>query len=358
MPRLILEKDALLHNTEFFKSLSPRLIAVLKGNGYGLSLLPYSRILREAGVDFFAVSALSEALALREDGYEGDLLLLSETQDEEEAALIVEREITATVGSEESAALLCRMAKEQEKTALAHLKLDCGFGRFGFLQGEEEKMLSVLRSENISFIGVYAHLSASFGDGKSARAQFEQFQKITAKLTEEGMCPPMRHIANTCGALQFPEMRLDAVRIGSGLLGRLPIPDRWGLKRLGELESRVVCVRTLPKGHNIGYGDTCKTKRETKIAVIPVGYQDGFGVTKENDTFRFLDILRYIYGDLRSWRRKKTVSCGGKVLPLLGRVGMYNIVADATGTEIKAGDSVTLSCNPLLVDSAVEREWR
>ena len=117
-------------------------------------------------------------------------------------------------------------------------------------------------------------------------------------------------------------MHLDAVRIGSAFLGRILTENKLGLKKIAYLESNVIEVKTLPKGYNIGYANTYKTKRETKIAVIPVGYMDGFGVVKANDTYRIFDCIRYIYHDIRAIisDMKVYVEINGRKFPVLGRV--------------------------------------
>ena len=152
---------------------------------------------------------------------------------------------------------------------------------------------------------------------------------------------------------------MDAVRIGSAFLGRLPIANTLSLNRIAYMQSRVCEIKTLPKGHNIGYANTCITKQETRIAVIPVGYKDGYGMAKVNDAFRFSDMCRYVFHNIMAFFRDNAhyVTIGNKKCRLLGRISMFNIIADVTNTDVQIGDEVILECNPILIDSGIVREY-
>jgi alanine racemase len=355
--KLIIQTADLAYNINRIQKLcaGSRIIGVLKGNGYGLGIVPFARLCMENGVDFFAVSELEEAKTLREAGFQNEILLLTPTCDVRQAQLIAQLEITATVGSLESAKAL----NEIGIPVKAHIKLDTGFGRFGFdCEGLDQVAEQLKQFENITYSGVFSHFSNSFGkDVARVQRQFERFMVGVDRLKMYGITPGMRHICNSCGALRFPQMRLDAVRIGSAFLGRLPLTHNYRLKRIAQLQCEIADIRTLPPGSNVGYADTYTTKRETKIGVVQVGYKDGFGVEKSKDTFRFMDILRYIYGDMRSFHKRLFATVHGQVVPLIGRVSMYNIVLDLTDVKAEIGDTVTLECNPILIDSSIKREY-
>ena len=178
-------------------------------------------------------------------------------------------------------------------------------------------------------------LSNAFGEAKTSQLQFERFQKAVAEIEAGGISIPMKHICNSSAALRFPDMHLDAVRMGSAFLGRLSFEPPVSLFKLAYLETEVSYVKTLPAGANVGYANTCRLKRDTKTAVVYVGYADGFAMEKKNDTFRFLDILRYTYHALQYFLKdnRTYIRIGEKRYPLLGRISMYNIVADVTGSR-------------------------
>lgn len=349
MKRLVVNSEDILHNLNIMREIcgDKRIIAVLKGNGYGLGIVPFAKLLCDNGIDFLAVSGIDEAVTLREAGIETDILLLSSTSLPEEAELIAKHGITATIGSIEAAKVL----NDTGVKCKAHIKVETGFGRYGF-----EKCEDVPVFENIEYEGIYSHFSDAFGkDEKNSKLQFDKFTEFVNALNQRGIVPKIRHMCNSCGTLRFKYAHLDAVRTGSALLGRLPVANRYGFKKVGIFESEISEIKILPKGHNIGYANTYKTSRETKIAVVSGGYSDGIFTQKSNDTFRFIDILRYMYHDFRSLGNKLTVQVNGKQVKILGRVGMYNLILDITDLEAQVGDTVSISCNPILVDSNIPR---
>lgn len=352
MKYLEIKKDDLIFNIEKLREhcAPARIIAVLKGNAYGLDMVKMGHILLENGVDLFAVSELTEALALRKAGFENEIILLTPTNDIDEAKVIADNKITATVASLNNAKILNNIGLPVN----AHIKIDTGFSRYGFYVNELNEELKSF--ENITYTGVFSHFSNSFGDDVNySKKQFTEFERSIEKLSDLGINPTLKHICNSCGAIRFDFARLDAVRIGSAFLGRLPILNTLGLKRLVKLKCTVSEVRYLPKGSVVGYANTYVTKKDTVAAVIPVGYKDGYGVQKSNDVFRFKDVLRYMFSDFKMWKKRIWVDINGKKYPVIGRISMHNIVVDVTGSDIQVGDTATLECNPILMKSEIER---
>jgi len=357
MKNLLIKSSDVIHNLNAVRDIcdEAQIIAVLKGNGYGLGIVELAYLLEENGVSLFAVSELAEARTLRKAGFEGDILLLSPTSNMLEAGEIARLNLIATVGSVRSAKVL----NDTNMSVRVHIKIDTGFGRFGFMPSEIKSVADTLKTfKNIHYEGVFSHFSNSFDKkDRSAKMQFDLFMQGVSNLNERGINPKIRHICNSCGSLRFDFARLDAVRIGSALLGRLPIPNVYGLKRVAHLQCEITEVKTIPAKHIVGYADTFKTKNETVIAVVPVGYKDGFGVEKSKDTFRFIDILRYVYEDLKNLGRRLYVTVNGKQARIIGRISMYNIIIDITGIDAKIGDIVTLECNPILIESTISRKY-
>lgn len=364
MKKLIIQKKALTENIQKIVCRAgeggAQVIAMLKGNGYGLGICEFARLLLQNGVGLLAVSEFCEARQLRAGGIESDIILLSPMCDLNEASEAVRLGIICAVGSEESASVLSLAASQQNMRVRAHICLDTGFGRFGFLTDNTEKIKSALsQMQSVDIEGVFSHLSDAFGKEEHSRAQFARFSGAVSELEGAGYNFKLKHICNSCAFMRFPEMYLSAVRVGSAFLGRLSVENTLGLKKIAYLESCICEKKKLPKGHNIGYANTYRTKRETTIAVIPVGYKDGFGLQKQNDAYRFMDILRYIYSDVTAFVRDNSVYViiNGKKCRLLGRISMFNVIADITDAEAEVGDAVRLECNPILIDSAVEREY-
>lgn len=360
MKSLIVEKDKLVKNIEIIKDLTKaKIIAVLKGNGYGLGIVEFAQILIENGIDFFAVSDLSEALQLRKNGFDNKILLLTSSSIEDEIEIMIHNNIIPTIGSINCAVAINEIGKRMDMIIDVHLKIDTGFGRFGFLSEQIDNYYSLLKSlDNINITGTYSHLSFSFTKKpKEIHSQFDKFIKCVDGLKANGINPGILHIANSCAFLRFEGLHLDAVRIGSALLGRIPIENKFGLHKIGYLKSNLIEFKDLPQGHFIGYANTYKTKRATRIGIVPIGYKDGFGVEKTRDTFRIIDILRYIYNDLKLFRKHYYVRINGYKVRILGRISMFNIVIDLTGIEAEIGDQVILDINPVLIESSISREY-
>jgi len=352
MKWLEINKDDLVYNINKLKehTAPAKIIAVLKGNAYGLDAIEFGKILLENTIDYFAVSELEEALELRKAGFTNSILLLTPTNDIDQAKLIADNNIIATIGSLKNAEILNSIGIP----VTAHIKIDSGFGRYGFYENQLSKEL--LEFKNITYEGVFSHFSNSFGkDTSYSKKQFELFIKSIDKLKEIGINPKIRHLANSCGALRFEYAKLDAVRLGSAFLGRLPIENSLGLKRIANLKCQITEIRTLPKGSVVGYANTYKTVKETKVAIIPIGYKDGYGAEKSKDVFRFIDILRYMYADLKTFKKRIFVTINNKKYPIIGRISMHNIVVDITNSNITANDVATLDCNPILLKKEIKR---
>lgn len=365
MKKLVIEKEKLIKNIRALKaeaqSTNTKLIAMLKGNGYGLGLCAFAKLLEENGIDTFSVCLLEEARTLRKGGIDSEILLLSPTCNLAEAAEAIALGITCTVGSAESCAVLDMAAEQAGVKAKAHLAIDTGFGRFGFLYTEMQKASKLLKdAEYIEITGTFSHLSDAFGKAENSTLQYKRFCDALAVLSNNGISPGMRHLCNSCGFLRYKELRLDAARIGSAFLGRLPVQTTLPLERIAYLESCICETKTLPAGFNIGYANTFKTKRETKIGVVPVGYMDGFGVSKTNDTFRFSDIVRYTLNSIKALFCDNAVyvNVNGVRCRILGRISMFNIIVDLTDTDAQAGAPVILGCNPILINASVPREYK
>ena len=180
-----------------------------------------------------------------------------------------------------------------------------------------------------------------------------------SQLEADGICVGMRHAANSNGVFRYDDMMLDAVRVGSAFTGRIVNGAKYGLSRLGYLESRVIETRTVPKGHTFGYGAGYVAKDTTRVAVVPVGYTDGFSVEKKRDLFRPRDVMRYVKNDLEDGRGKGNIyiSIAGHRVRVLGHVGLCHVSCDVTGLDIKNGDAAILDVNPLYLSPLVTKEY-
>lgn len=367
---LVIEKKDLIHNIKAIKELAKKngknesgkeyqIIAVVKGNGYGLGLIEYSKILINQGINFLAVSTVEEAIALREAGIEVDILLLSSICIEEEVKMLIDNDIILSIGSLQAAEVANKLAKE--KKVRAHIKIDTGFGRYGFVYTQINEIVEAYKNyPNLIIEGTFSHFSQSYAKNeKYTKLQFDRFISVIETLKLNDINPGMLHICNSSAFLKYPYMHLNAARIGSAFLGRILVPNKIGLKRIAKLETQIIEIKTLPKGYNIGYSCTEKTKKETKIAVLPVGYYDGFNVSTSNDMFRIIDRIRDVYGALKRVLKKGkiTVVVGEARCKVLGQIGMHHTIIDITGANANIGDKVTMDVKPIYVQGAIRREY-
>lgn len=363
MKALVVEKENLKHNLKIITEIiekdkkKPKLIAVVKGNGYGLGLVEYTNFLIDNGVDFFAVATVEEAVQLRKAGIKQDILMMSSTAVKEDVETLIKNNVILTVGSKESGNTVEETAQKLQLKAKVHLKIDTGFGRYGFIYSRKEEMIETIKSwKNIKIEGIFSHFSiAFFGDGKESKEQYDRFMQCIKFLNENGVKTGMRHICNSSAFLRFPDMHLDAVRVGSALLGRISIPNTWGFKKVGYLKSNVAEIKNVPTGYNIGYSNSYTTKKETKIAIVPCGYADGFNVIVDRDMFRTIDKLRYIVRDVKdAFKDKKIyVTINGQKCEVLGRLGMFHVSVDITGKNVEINDEVHFNVSPMFTDSSL-----
>lgn len=372
MKSVVIQKQDLIHNSEQIKKYARtnlnddqgnpvKIIAVVKGNGYGLGLIPYVRFLLDQGIDFFAVATVEEALEIREAGIKQDVLMLSSTGIEEEIKLLIDHHIILTIGSQEVAEAVEKIGKEKDQMIRAHIKIDTGFGRYGFVSENRDLMIQSLKMlEHVKIEGTFTHFSLAFYEEKYTKLQFERFLRCIEVLKMNEIPTGMLHVCNSSAFIKFPYMHLNAVRIGSAFLGRLSFPSGIGLKKIGYFESQVAEIKTVPKDWNIGYSNTYRTKRPTQIAIIPTGYADGIQKEVAKDTFRLVDTLRYCLNDVKDFFTKKKlwVQIGENKCPILGRVGTYHIVADITRQNVTIGDKAIIQVYPGNIDSRIRREYR
>ena len=341
-----IDLEAIANNVRLIRErLAPgvALMAILKADGYGHGAIKTARTALNNGASWLGVACLSEAMALRNAGIEAPILVLGYTPPWQ-AREMVERGIDATVFSLETAQALSRAGVAQGRPARVHVKVDTGMGRLGLLPAEVTPFVASLRRlPGLTVQGVFSHLAtADSADQTYARAQVQCFREVLANLEAQGLRPPIAHMANSGGTLAMPEAHFDLVRVGIALYGlnpsaevRCPPEFRPALT----FKTQIAQVKALPAGSCISYGCTYRTARPSRIAVIPVGYADGFR---------------------RAPRHWGEVLVRGRRVPIVGRVCMDQTMIDVTDVAgVRQGDEVVLigeqGHERITVDEVAER---
>lgn len=360
--RLVIKKSDIENNIKVLKEKvnNKQIYAVLKGNAYGMGLCDFAESLINNGIEHFAVTLISDAIKLKDTFKEIDVLLLTPCSIEAELKTLISKDIVLSVDSLAAARLISGMAKDQNKTAKIHIIIDTGMGRYGFFPNDIDEIERTVKLENIDAEGIFTQLHSAFNKkDKPSLVQFKAFTDTISALKERSIVFPIQHICNSIAIFRYPQMHLTAVRAGSALIGRVsPVCGKTNLCKVGKFYGKITDIRILPKGHSVGYAALYKTKRETRIATVSLGYADGIAVTKSADTFRFIDILRYVLNDFKLLFSPAPLTClvKGKPAISLGRTGMTNLVLDITDiNDVNVGDEVEVQANPVYLSSDIQR---
>ena len=355
MRKLVIEKAAVKHNLSVIKERAAGAViyGVLTGDGGGAGTIPMARLLRAEGIGRFAVCEVKDAEKLRQAGFEDEeILMLRATTDREELERLVDLNVVCTVSSVDTGLALNALAENRSTVACAHIQVDTGMGFGGFLVSEPEKILLAYRSlPNVALEGIYTQLHDMKPNDPEAAHQLDQFHRVLDTIHAAGYETGMVHAAGSFALLHNDSARLDGVRAGSAILGRCRRTRDDRLKTVGYGEVPLAEARWLPKGHSLGTDKPIVLKKPTRIAVLPVGYQNGFGVTRPRET-GFLALWA-------QWRRarKRTVRIGDQKARVVGPIGATETLLNVTNMKCSAGDLATFDIDPLFAKGFV-REFR
>ena len=366
MNTFVIEREKICQNAEAIikRAGDATVIAVIKGRGYGFGCDEYVTLLHECGIRFFAVTEPQDAAKIRELALdETEILMLRSTALSDELSVLIENDVILTVGSTAAAVAANELAGNMGKTARVHVKIDTGMGRYGFAPDDIENCAAVFTSfSNLRATGLYTHLTSAFRSRKQSEEQIAKLTEVNDRLTERGIVCETIHFANS--SYLFKATGSDplggAVRIGSAFTGRLPFrAKRSGLTRVGHLESRVCEIRWIKKGATIGYSRAFKAKSPMRVAIIPLGYADGFHVEKAKDTFRMKDGIFYALSDIKKavFGHKIFASVNGNRVRVLGHIGMTHTVCDVTDTDCNIGDTAVFDVNPVYVSADTVKKY-
>ncbi len=321
----------LCHNVKTLKkAMQPgcELMAVVKAQAYGHGAVLTAMYLNKMGIRAFAVATIEEGIELREAGVCGEILILGHT-DVERASELKEYDLMQTLISYEYAETL----NDQGIAVKTHIKIDTGMHRLGIAGRELSAIQKVFFMENLKVCGMFTHLCCSDSrhpdDIAFTKGQINSFYGVADALKSSGVILPKLHIQSSYGLLNYPDLVCDYVRAGIALYGVLSSPDdetvlNLDLRPALSLKSRVVLIREVAAGESVGYGRSFTARRDSRIAILPIGYGDGFP--------------RNLSGG------KGSVLINQYVVPVAGRICMDQLAVDITGAEgVSVGDIAILA---------------
>jgi len=313
-------------------------IFVVKSNAYGHGLIPVARCAWACGIRWFAVAHVDEALPLRALLPEANILLLSPIAPAEVAAALA-ADLTPVLTDEQQALALAAAARARGQTLSCHAKIDTGMGRLGFFWEEAlEALPRLAREPGLQLRGLCTHFSAAGGEADGfTDEQARRFQRVAQACAAAGISGLLRHASNSSALLCDSAWDLDGVRPGILLYGYAPpvqvraapaagrappTPRRVRVEPCLAWRTRIVQVKKVPAGFPVSYDRTYLTPRETHLAVLDVGYADGYS---------------------RQLSNRAEVVIGGRRRPVVGRVTMNLTVVDlGPAGDAAPGDTATL----------------
>jgi len=257
-----------------------RLMAVVKDEAYGHGALDVARVAVEEGTWGFGLSTLEEAMTLRDAGIKAPLLLLGERQ-EAELEWCVAHDLTVCVNEPHVVRALAKIAAKFGKQIPVHVKIHTGMSRYGVRWDEALPLIErIVAEKSLSLEGVMTHFSQSDEAEKTfANLQFARFNEVLRALEQQKISVKLRHTCNSGGFLDLPHAHLDMVRVGILLYGVFPslvcrkIPD---IEPVMSVKARIAAIQKLKPGEVVGYGMRYTATSERRIAILPIGYGDGF----------------------------------------------------------------------------------
>ena len=357
MSRYVIYKDLLKENIEAVKKKAGvDIIGVVKGNGYGFGIRELTVVLKESGIKTFAVTETDDIQELKAVLDNEDILVMRSTGIAEEAEIIAGNGCIATIGSLNAAKVMNEASARLGVKTKCHLKIDTGMGRYGFMPSQIEEAIKCYDMENLEFIGAYTHFSSAFRNRELTKAQLQLFKDTVEQIKKAGKEVGIIHAANSPALLNVEDVCLDSVRIGSAFTGRVITDSKIKLNRIGSLEADVIEIKTVPAGYSIGYNGLYKTKRETRIAIVPIGHYDGFGLTKEKEIADFHSVLSQLKRYLK--KQQMYVKINERMYSVIGEIGLSHTAVDVTGSDVKVGDLAKVDISPLMVNPRIKRIYK
>ena len=325
--------DALAHNYRTLRAPLPegcRFLGLVKADAYGHGAPAVARKLQELGCDMLAVACLSEAEELRAAGVTLPVLCLGKTP-AEYAGELLRADVTQTVEDLETGRALSDAALAAGRKLRVHVKLDTGMGRLGFLwpgtdggKSAAEEIAALCALPGLQAEGLFTHFSDADGSPEYTAEQLSRYREAADVLRARGITFPIYHCGASAAVLNYSCTYMDMIRPGIALYGYSPDPSVSApdLRPVMTVTSRIAAVRAMPGGSFVSYGRTARLRRDSRLAVVPVGYGDGYP---------------------RALSNRAEMEIRGKMCPVVGRICMDMCMVDVTDVpEVRAGDEAVV----------------
>jgi alanine racemase len=296
-----IDNSALIHNIRQFRRLIGKkrlFLATVKANAYGHGIAEIAELATRAGADWLGVHSLDEGVYLRRKKMVCPILVVGYISlDRLQEA--VENDLRLTIYNLETLEQLAKLKPHLNKKVYLHLKVETGTYRQGIREEDVMGFVQKMKAfPHLVLEGISSHFAniEDTTDHSYALYQLENFQRTCQMLRNKGIEVPIKHIACTAATILFPETYFDMVRVGIGMYGLWPSKETYlscllqdrepiRLKPVLSWKTRIAQIKKVPKGAFIGYGCTYRTTREAKIAVLPIGYYDGYSRSLSNVSY-------------------------------------------------------------------------
>ncbi|MCX6500105.1 MAG: alanine racemase [Arthrobacter sp.] len=331
----IIDLEAIRHNVRRLAAVaSPaKIMAVVKADAYGHGAVPVARAALSAGASWLGVAHISEALALRAAGIEAPLLAWLHTPESNFAAAVAAGIDIGCSGWE--LGRIAAAAREQERPARIHLKVDTGLGRNGVTLESWDTLLGEAMEYQdqglLRVVGIFSHLAvADEPDRPETDQQLDAFREVLAIAQDAGVDPEVRHLANTPATLSRPDTHFDLVRVGLGIYGLSPFEGQSsaevGLRPAMTVRAVIAHCKDVPAGQGVSYGLNYRTTGPSTLGLVPLGYADGVPRVATGGPIR-VDRVNY---------------------PVVGRIAMDQMVIDLGPRQVSAGGPSLLGAEAVM----------
>ena len=325
--------EALRHNLNQYRNLlSPQtqLMVMVKANAYGSGILEVSNFLQHEKVDMLGVAYVDEAIQLRKNGIDIPIMIMNP-----QVESFNQFEDYKLESESYSISHLEKLLEDTRGKVPVHLKIDTGMHRLGFTENDIPILIDLLKTHSeVQVASIFTHFSSSDDQEQDSYTltQAKLFEKIYEKITSAIGYSPLKHACNSTGIVRWPQYHYDIVRLGVGLHGFDPT-NQLDLRFTSQLKTEISQIHDIKKGQTIGYSRKGVMPHDGKIAVLPIGYEDGFSRAFGNG--------------------KSKVDINGKMCLSIGNICMDMMMVDVTDTQASVGDEVVIfGSRPTIIDLA------